>query len=65
MAGRMVIQAITPKTTPLAMTRPKSRPKVNVMKHNARKPATVVTELPTTDVMVLEMAWAMARFLSP
>ena len=57
--------AITPKTTPLAMTRPKSRPKVNVMKHNARKPATVVTELPTTDVMVLEMAWAMARFLSP
>ena len=35
------------------------------MKHNAINPATVVMELPTTELIVLEIACAIARFLSP
>ena len=35
------------------------------MKHSATKPATVVMELPTTDVIVLEIACAIARFYLP
>ena len=61
----MVTQAITPKITPLAITTPRSSPKVKLMKHNAINPATVVMELPTTEVMVFDIACAMARFLSP
>ena len=49
MDGRMVTQAITPKTTPFAMTTPMSSPRVKLIKHKAINPATVVTELPTTD----------------
>ncbi len=49
----------------LAITTPRSSPKVKLMKHNAINPATVVMELPTTEVMVFEIACAMARFLSP
>ena len=56
---------ITPRTTPFAMTIPRSIPSVKLMKHSATKPATVVMELPTTDVIVLEIACAIARFLSP
>lgn len=37
-------QLITPKTTPFAITIPKSRPSVKLIKHNAINPATVVTE---------------------
>ena len=55
-AGRIVTQEITPHTTPFAITIPRSRPSVNVMKHIARKPATVVNELPTTEVTVLAIA---------
>ena len=63
-AGRTVTQPITPKITPFAMTRPRSRPSVKVMKHSAAKPATVVTELPMTEVSVSWMAHAMASLLS-
>ena len=46
------------------MTRPRSRPKVKVIKHSAAKPATVVVELPTTDRSVSLIAAAMASLLS-
>lgn len=49
---------------PFAMTRPRSRPKVKVIKHSAAKPATVVVELPTTDRSVSLIAAAMASLLS-
>ena len=52
MLGRMVTQPITPSSTPLAITIPRSRPSVKVMKHSAIKPATVVTELPITEANV-------------
>ena len=55
---------ITPNTTPLAITIPKSIPRVKLIKHRAIKPATVVMELLTTEVMVSLMAFAMASFLS-
>ena len=60
----MVIQAITPITTPFAITTPRSIPRVKLMKHRAIKPATVVRELLTTEVMVSPTAFAMASFLS-
>ena len=63
--GKIVTQLITPNTTPFAITIPKSRPSVKLMKHNAMKPATVVIELPITDVNVLDIACAIARSLSP
>ena len=62
--GRIVTQAITPSTTPFAMTIPRSSPSVKLMKHSATKPATVVIELPTTDDIVSAMACAIASFLS-
>ena len=62
--GRTVTQQITPKTTPLAITTPRSRPKVKLMKQRAMKPATVVIELPITDTRVLLIATAMAFLLS-
>ena len=65
MDGRTVTQAITPNTTPFAMTTPMSSPRVKLMKHSAINPAIVVTELPTTDENVWEIACAIARFLSP
>ena len=65
MDGRIVTQAITPRTTPFTITTPMSIPSVNVMKHNAINPATVVTELPITDENVWDIACAIARSLSP
>ena len=65
MEGRMVTHPITPKMTPFAITTPRSSPKVKLMKHNATNPATVVMELPITEVSVPEIACAIARFLSP
>lgn len=58
------MQAITPITTPFAITIPRSMPRVKLMKHRAIKPATVVIELLTTEVTVSAMAPAMASFLS-
>ena len=63
--GRIVTHPITPKTTPFAITIPRSFPRVKLIKHSAINPATVVMELLTTEVIVLEIACAMARFLSP
>ena len=63
-AGSTVTQHKTPMSTPFAMTRPRSRPKVKVIKHSAAKPATVVVELPTTDRSVSLIAAAMASLLS-
>ena len=59
-AGSTVTHPITPSSTPLAITRPRSRPMVKLMKHRAAKPAMVVTELPSTETKVSWMAWAMA-----
>ena len=50
--GRMVTHPITPSTTPFAITIPRSRPSVKLMKHSAIKPATVVMELPSTEANV-------------
>ena len=47
-AGSTVTQPKTPKMTPLAITMPRSRPRVKLIKHRAMKPATVVMELPMT-----------------
>ena len=55
-AGNIVTQLITPRITPFAITIPKSTPNVNVMKHIATNPATVVIELPTTDTNVAAIA---------
>ena len=62
--GSIVTHAITPSTTPFAMTIPRSSPRVKLMKHSATNPATVVMELPTTDDIVSAMACAIASFLS-
>jgi len=51
-AGKTVTQPITPRTTPFAMTMPRSFPRVKDMKQSAMNPATVVTELPITLVSV-------------
>ena len=58
-AGRTVMEPITPKITPLAITRPRSRPKAKVMKQSAIKPATVVAEEPITELRVALMACSM------
>ena len=63
-AGSTVTQPSTPSSTPFAITTPKSRPMVKDMKHNAMNPATVVMELPTTEVRVAWIAEAMASLLS-
>ena len=60
MAGSTVTQPSTPSSTPFAMTMPRSRPSVKVMKQSAIKPATVVTELPMTEAKVSLMASAIA-----
>jgi len=59
----MVTHPMTPKTTPLAITIPRSKPKVKLMKHSAINPATVVMEEPTTLVRVFPIATAMASLL--
>ena len=64
MAGRTVTQQTTPIKTPFAITIPRSRPRAKVITHSARKPATVVTELPATDLNVLAIAWPIGRSLS-
>ena len=64
-AGRIVTQQITPITTPFAITIPRSRPSANVITQSAMNPATVVTELPTTDLNVLAIACPIALSFSP
>ena len=64
-AGRIVTHDITPNTTPFAITTPRSKPKVKLIKQSAINPATVVMELPTTEDIVALMASAMASYLSP
>ena len=63
-AGRTVRQQTTPSSTPLAMTMPRSRPSVKLMKHKAIKPAIVVTEEPITLDIVSSIACAIAFSLS-
>ena len=60
--GRKVTTVITPRITPFAMTRPISLPSVKLMKHSARKPKTVVSELPIRERKVESIAAAMASF---
>ena len=60
-AGRIVTEPMTPKMTPLAITRPRSRPRVKVIKQRAMKPATVVAEEPITELKVALMAFSMDR----
>ena len=50
--GSTVTHPITPRITPFAITIPRSMPSVNDMKQSAAKPATVVIELPMTEVKV-------------
>lgn len=64
-AGSKVTQHRTPITTPLAITIPISRPSEKVIKQSAINPATVVIELPITDLKVALMACAIALSLSP
>ena len=63
-AGRIVTQPKTPSSTPFAITIPKSLPSVKVIKHSAMNPATVVIELPSTEVTVSFIATAIASLLS-
>ena len=58
--GSIVTQPITPNTTPFAITTPRSRPSVKLIKQSAMNPATVVMEEPTTDVSVFPIATAIA-----
>ncbi len=51
--GRTVTVVRTPKITPFIITIPISRPSVSCIKHRAKNPATVVRELPASDVNVL------------
>ena len=64
-AGRTITTVITPSTTPFAITRPMSRPSVSRMKHSARKPKIVVSELPDRERKVLDTARAIASRWSP
>ena len=59
-AGSTSTTVATPRTTPLAITRPRSRPSVKRMKQSARKPAMVVRELPERDLKAATMETAMA-----
>ena len=58
--GKIVTHPITPNTTPFAITTPRSKPNVNVIKHNAINPAIVVIELPVTEASVSLIAFAIA-----
>ena len=64
MEGSTSTTVATPSTTPLAMTMPRSMPRVNRMKHRAKKPAMVVRELPDRDLKAATMEVAMASRLS-
>ena len=64
MDGKIVTQPSTPISTPFAITIPRSLPSVKVMKHSAINPATVVIELPKTEVTVSWIAFAIASLLS-
>lgn len=55
-AGSRVTQQITPMITPFAITIPRFLPSANVIRHRAAKPATVVMELDTMDLKVLDIA---------
>ena len=59
-AGKIVKTVITPRSTPFAITIPKSLPKVRLIVHNTRNPAMVVVELPITEVNVSFIASFMA-----
>ena len=59
-AGRTVITQISPNKTPFAITIPMSFPNVKFMLHKAKNPAIVVSELPTTEVAVWQIAFAIA-----
>ena len=61
--GNNVKTDITPRITPLAITIPKSRPSVNFIVHNTRKPAIVVRDEPITDVNVSLIASFIASSL--
>ena len=63
-AGRTVTHPMTPSSTPFAMTIPRSRPSVKLIKHRAMKPAIVVTDDPRTELKVLWIATAIASLLS-
>ena len=60
MAGRRVTLQMTPIRTPFASTMPMSIPRRKVMKHRARNPAMVVSELLEMETSVFAMAFAMA-----
>ena len=59
----MTTVQITPSATPLAITRPMSRPRVSRIAHSARKPAMVVRLDAAMEVMVLQMAETIASSL--
>ena len=59
--GKTVTEPITPRRTPLAMTIPRSIPRVKDIKQRAMKPAMVVADEPMTDEKVDLIAFSMAR----
>ena len=61
--GKIVTVEITPNATPFAITKPISFPSVKLIVHNAKNPAIVVSELPTTDFKVSAIASAIALSL--
>lgn len=58
--GRTNTTVSMPNKTPFAMTKPISKPSFKCMKHSARKPNTVVSELPAKAAKLLVTAAAMA-----
>ena len=63
-AGKTVTTQINPIKTPFAITKPISLPIASCIVHNAKKPAIVVIELPTTDEIVLVIAFSIASYIS-
>ena len=61
--GKIVIAQISPIKTPFAITIPMSFPNANLILHNAKNPAIVVIELPTTDTIVFPIAMLIASSL--
>ena len=59
-AGKIVTTEITPNRTPFAITIPMSFPSVKFILHSAKNPAIVVSELPSTEVNVFVIAFAIA-----
>ena len=60
MDGRTNTTVNMPKATPFAITKPISKPSLRCMKHSARKPKTVVSELPAKAAKLLVTAAAIA-----